>query len=127
MTTPHSSAPTRALPERPDITHLKREAKTLRKAFLAGEPEEWGVVHGHGEPERPLHFAAWYGHLETAQLLLNYGYSPAVPSRKFVDDRYIGSEFMHERTPFHIAAARGHLELVKLFVGEMQKMREPKP
>ena len=33
---------------------------------------------------------------------------------------------MHDRTPFHIAAARGHLELVKLFVGEMQKMREPK-
>ena len=53
--------------------------------------------------------------------------SRAAVARFLIDGQYVGPKFMHDRTPFHVAAARGHLDMVKLFVGEMQKMREAKP
>ena len=83
-------------------------------------------VRGHGEPERPLHLAAWYGHLETAKFLLERGYSPGKPNEPFIDSSFVGPKPTHRRTPFHLAAARGQIELVELFLEEIRTMRRPR-
>ena len=91
--------------------------------------ERWKLtrqVRGHGEPERPLHFTAWYGRLETAELLIERGYSPGASNNAFIDGSFVGPAATHRRTPLHLSAARGHLELVELFLSEMRAMCGPR-
>ncbi len=63
------------------------------------------------------------GNRDVAKLLMERGYSPGKPNDSFIDGSFVGAEFTHHRTPFHLAAARGHIELVGLFMEEILAMR----
>jgi hypothetical protein len=80
-------------------------------------------THGHGEPERPLHFAARQGQLEAALVLLSYGYSPASPNHAEIDGRHIGPVDRYGVTPLQLAVTRGHEEIVKLFLKDLRRHR----
>lgn len=61
--------PTRRMREHPDLDQLKRQAKELLRAFLAGEPEASAEVHAHYSRAERGAFA-----LHEAQLVLARGY-----------------------------------------------------
>jgi ankyrin repeat protein len=74
--------PTRRLRGRPDLEQLKRQAKELREAFLAGEANALAEVNAHYPGADPSKFA-----LHNAQLVLarSYGF-PSWPKLKaYVD------------------------------------------
>ncbi|RWS09021.1 GA-binding protein subunit beta-2-like protein [Dinothrombium tinctorium] len=84
--------------------------KKLLDACKNGETEEVRNLMQSGAPfttdwlgTSPLHFAAQYGHSETAELLLRAGVSR--DTRTKVD-----------RTPLHAAAQEGHLVIVNLLL-----------
>lgn len=84
--------------------------KKLLDAARNGETEEVKTLMQGGAPfttdwlgTSPLHFAAQYGHTETAEVLLRAGISR--DARTKVD-----------RTPLHIAAQEGHLSIVTLLI-----------
>ncbi|XP_014681311.1 PREDICTED: GA-binding protein subunit beta-1-like isoform X4 [Priapulus caudatus] len=84
--------------------------KRLLDASRRGDTEEVRVLMTNGAPfttdwlgTSPLHMAAQYGHLETAEVLLRAGISR--DARTKVD-----------RTPLHVAAQQGHLEIVELLL-----------
>lgn len=86
--------------------------KKLLDACKAGETDEVRSLMESGAPfttdwlgTSPLHFAAQYGHYETAEVLLRAGVSR--DTRTKVD-----------RTPLHFAAQEGHLSLVDLLIGQ---------
>lgn len=114
------------LKEQPDPDEAAALGRTERLTALLDS--RWKLnrrVRGHGEPERPLHLAAWHGRFEAAELLLERGYSPGAPNNAFIDGSFVGPEATHNRAAFHIAAMRGRLRLVELFVSKMRDMREP--
>ncbi|RWS27617.1 GA-binding protein subunit beta-2-like protein, partial [Leptotrombidium deliense] len=84
--------------------------KKLLDACKNGETEEVRSLMQSGAPfttdwlgTSPLHFAAQYGHSDTAELLLRAGVSR--DTRTKVD-----------RTPLHAAAQDGHLAIVRLLI-----------
>jgi hypothetical protein len=74
--------PTRRLPERPDLAQLKRQAKELLEAFLAGEKPAVAEVNGFYRDADPATFA-----LHDAQIVLArcYGYDSWPKLKAFVD------------------------------------------
>lgn len=86
--------------------------KKLLDACKVGETDEVRSLMESGAPfttdwlgTSPLHFAAQYGHYETAEVLLRAGVSR--DTRTKVD-----------RTPLHFASQEGHLSLVDLLIGQ---------
>ena len=84
--------------------------KKLLEASRNGDTEEVRSLMQSGAPfttdwlgTSPLHFAAQFGHTETAEVLLRAGISR--DARTKVD-----------RTPLHIAAQEGHLSIVSLLI-----------
>ncbi|KAG8199981.1 hypothetical protein JTE90_006225 [Oedothorax gibbosus] len=84
--------------------------KRLLECAKIGETEEVRILMTNGAPfttdwlgTSPLHMAAQYGHVTTADVLLRGGISR--DARTKVD-----------RTPLHVAAQEGHLEIVQLLV-----------
>ncbi|CAG2101639.1 unnamed protein product [Medioppia subpectinata] len=84
--------------------------KKLLEASRNGETEEVRALMQSGAPfttdwlgTSPLHFAAQFGHSETAEVLLRAGISR--DARTKVD-----------RTPLHISAQEGHLAIVSLLI-----------
>ncbi len=69
MTTPHRSAPTRALPHQPNLNQLKRQAKELLKAFQAGDRPAADEVNTHYRDADRATFA-----LHDAQLVIARAY-----------------------------------------------------
>ena len=76
------SLPTRALREHPDLNQLKRQAKELLAAFLAGEANAVAEVKTHYHDADPADFA-----LHDAQLVLAraYGFESWPKLKAFVD------------------------------------------
>ncbi|XP_054724994.1 GA-binding protein subunit beta-1-like [Uloborus diversus] len=84
--------------------------KRLLESAKNGETEEVRLLMTNGAPfttdwlgTSPLHMAAQFGHVETAEVLLRAGISR--DARTKVD-----------RTPLHIAAQEGHLDIVMLLI-----------
>lgn len=84
--------------------------KRLLESAKLGETEEVRLLMSNGAPfttdwlgSSPLHMAAQYGHLATAEVLLRAGISK--DARTKVD-----------RTPLHIAAQEGHVDIVELLI-----------
>ncbi|KAK3598060.1 hypothetical protein CHS0354_042433 [Potamilus streckersoni] len=84
--------------------------KRLLDAAKRGDTDEVRTLMSNGAPfttdwlgTSPLHFAAQYGHLSTAEVLLRAGISR--DARTKVD-----------RTPLHVAAQEGHVEIVQLLL-----------
>jgi GA-binding protein transcription factor beta len=84
--------------------------KKLLEASRNGETDEVRALMQSGAPfttdwlgTSPLHFAAQFGHSETAEVLLRAGISR--DARTKVD-----------RTPLHISAQEGHLSIVSLLI-----------
>ncbi len=73
---------TRRLPERPDLCQLKRQAKELLEAFVAGEPNAVAEVNRFYRDFDPAKFA-----LHDAQLVLarSYGYESWPKLKAYVD------------------------------------------
>ncbi len=61
--------PTRRMSDHPDLDQLKRQAKELLKAFLAGAPEASAEVKAHYHRGDPAAFS-----LHDAQLVIARGY-----------------------------------------------------
>ena len=61
--------PTRRMSDHPDLDQLKRQAKELLKAFLAGEPEASAEVKAHYDRGDPAAFS-----LHDAQLVIARGH-----------------------------------------------------
>uniref|UniRef100_A0A2L2YFW9 Alpha-latrotoxin n=1 Tax=Parasteatoda tepidariorum TaxID=114398 RepID=A0A2L2YFW9_PARTP len=85
--------------------------KRLLEAAKLGETDEVRLLMTNGAPfttdwlgTSPLHMAAQYGHIATAEVLLRGGISR--DARTKVD-----------KTPLHIAAQEGHLAIVELLIG----------
>ena len=76
------SFPTRRLPERPDLQQLKRQAKELLDAYLAGDESAAAEVKRFHDAADPATFA-----LHDAQLVLarNYGYGSWPKLKAYVD------------------------------------------
>jgi hypothetical protein len=65
----NQTVPTRALPEYPDLDQLRRQAKELLAAFLAGSPAAIAEINEHYHGANPSGFA-----LHDAQLVLSRAY-----------------------------------------------------
>ncbi|XP_059159667.1 GA-binding protein subunit beta-1-like isoform X2 [Physella acuta] len=85
--------------------------KRLLEAAKRGETDTVRALMSNGAPfttdwlgTSPLHFAAQYGHQETAEVLLRAGISR--DARTKVD-----------RTPLHVASQEGHVAIVQLLIG----------
>lgn len=74
--------PTRRMSDHPDLDQLKRQAKELLKAFLAGEPEASAEVKAHYDRADAAAFA-----LHDAQLVLarSYGFETWPKLKAYVD------------------------------------------
>jgi ankyrin repeat protein len=74
--------PTRRMSDHPDLDQLKRQAKELLKAFLAGEPEASAEVKAHYDRGDPDAFA-----LHDAQLVVarSYGFESWPKLKAYVD------------------------------------------
>ena len=77
-----NSLPTRRLPERPDLGQLRRQAKELLEAFLAGEAGAVAEVNSHYRDVDSAKFA-----LHDAQLVLSraYGFDSWPKLKAYVD------------------------------------------
>lgn len=78
MTTP----PAQRLPERPDLAQLRRQAKELRKAYVAGDAEAAALVAAHYRDPDPDDLP-----LHRAQLVVarSYGFDSWPKLKAFVD------------------------------------------
>ncbi|GIY02684.1 GA-binding protein subunit beta-1 [Caerostris extrusa] len=92
-----------------DMSLVDLGKKLLESAKL-GDTEEVRILMTNGAPfttdwlgTSPLHMAAQYGHIETAEVLLRGGISR--DARTKVD-----------RTPLHLACQEGHVEIVKTLI-----------
>ncbi|MCY3811585.1 MAG: hypothetical protein OXH15_07320 [Gammaproteobacteria bacterium] len=72
-----------------------------------------GSRAGAGPPFVPLHFAAWGGELEVAEVLLARGYSAAVVNRADEAGKYQGMPALRDTTPLHVAADAGQAALLE--------------
>ncbi|GFV55829.1 GA-binding protein subunit beta-1 [Trichonephila clavipes] len=84
--------------------------KRLLESAKLGDTDEVRILMTNGAPfttdwlgTSPLHMAAQYGHVETAEVLLRGGISR--DARTKVD-----------RTPLHLASQEGHVDIVKLLI-----------
>ncbi|GFU47023.1 GA-binding protein subunit beta-2 [Nephila pilipes] len=84
--------------------------KRLLESAKLGDTDEVRILMTNGAPfttdwlgTSPLHMAAQYGHVETAEVLLRGGISR--DARTKVD-----------RTPLHLASQEGHIDIVKLLI-----------
>ena len=77
-----ATPPTRTLRERPHLVQLRRQAKELRAAFVAGDADALAEVTAHYRDPDPAHFA-----LHDAQLVLarSYGFDSWRKLKAFVD------------------------------------------
>lgn len=75
-----------------------------------------GARAGIGPEDAPLHFAAWRGQAEAAELLIARGYSPAAVNRCDDAGRHQGSPPLRDTTALHVAAEAGHTALVSRFL-----------
>jgi ankyrin repeat protein len=77
-----SPLPIRQLPEKPDLDQLKRQARELLDAFVAGEPDAIGQAHRFYRDADRTQFA-----LHQAQLVLarSYGFESWPKLKAFVD------------------------------------------
>jgi ankyrin repeat protein len=90
MSHPHRSVPTRALPEKPNLDQLKKQAKELLNALRAGEPAAVEEVRAHCREEAPSAGPAAEQEsfqLSDAQLVLAraYGFDSWPKLKAFVD------------------------------------------
>jgi ankyrin repeat protein len=76
------SLPTRSLREHPDLEQLKRQAKELRKAFVAGEENAIKEVLSHYRDASPENFALHHAQLVLARA---YGFSSWPKLKAHVD------------------------------------------
>ena len=80
-----------------------------------------GACAGVGPEDAPLHFAAWRGQAEAAELLIARGYSPAGVNRRDDAGRHQGPPPLRDTTALHIAAEAGHTTLVSRFLDLWQR------
>jgi ankyrin repeat protein len=73
----------------------------IMQQLLDVNPDELDIQNS--ENETPLFLAAYYGHLATAELLLNRGAQYSIQGT-------------NGRTPLHAAAGQGHISIVALFL-----------
>ena len=73
---------TRSLPDRPDLHHLKRQAKDLLAAFRAGDPDAVGEVTTHYRDADAATFALHHAQLVLARA---YGFESWPKLKAFVD------------------------------------------
>ncbi|HEV2425087.1 MAG TPA: ankyrin repeat domain-containing protein [Terriglobia bacterium] len=89
MSQQHSPIAARALPEKPNLNQLKKQAKELLNSFRAGEPETVAEVRTqHGaQPPGPENF-----HLSDAQRVIarTYGFASWPKLKAFVDGVTVG-------------------------------------
>jgi ankyrin repeat protein len=104
---PSRQVPVRTLRQRPDIDQLKRQAKELRAAFRAGEPDAVAEVTAHFRGADPGTFA-----LHDAQLVLarSYGFD-SWPKLKARVDGVTVRRLCEAVERGDVASARGMLRL----------------
>ena len=117
------SLPTRTLPERPDLDHLKRQAKELLEAFLSGDATTGTEVNTHYHDAVPARFA-----LHDAQLVIAraYGFDSWPKLKAYVDgvtvsrlaDAVRAGDLAHVRTML-----KARPELVNIDVSENDEHR----
>ena len=97
--------PVRTLPDRPDLAQLKRQAKELLKAFVAGDAAAVAEVNAHYQRADAARFA-----LHDAQLVVarSFGYSSWPRLKAYVDGVTV--------TRLIDAVRAGDLETVRLMI-----------
>jgi len=105
------SLPTRELREHPDLNQLKRQAKELQEAFLAGDAAAVAEVHAHYREASPRALA-----LHDAQLVLAraYGFDNWPKLKAFVDGVTVRR--------FEDAARRGELDEVRAMLKQRPEL-----
>lgn len=88
--------PTHRLPDNPDLNHLRKQAKALRRDVVAGVPRSRDLV-AEFHPRPPLEFTLSDAHLVTARM---YGFAswPKLVAHTGVVKRY-------SRSPQHVATS----------------------
>lgn len=97
-------------------------------AALEALLDDHGVVGpraGAGPPFVPLHFAAWRGELEVAEVLLARGYSAAAVNGADEAGKYQGMPTLRDTTPLHVAAEAGQTALLERLVDAWDKHWQP--
>src|SRR5262245_16610915 len=76
------NVPTRRMRQHPDLEQLKRQAKELLQAFVAGDPQSAAEVNAHYRAPDPSKFA-----LHDAQLVVarSYGFESWPKLKAYVD------------------------------------------
>jgi hypothetical protein len=78
------------------------------------------MLCGHGCPERPLHLAAYFGHVDVAWMLITeYGYSPGSVSAALIDGSHVGPKETWDKTALEVAVSRGHTRLVEVLMNSV--------
>lgn len=84
-----------------------------------------GPRAGAGPPFVPLHFAAWCGELEVAEVLLARGYSAAAVNRADEAGKYQGMPALRDTTPLHVAADAGQAALLERLLDAWDEHWQP--
>ena len=96
------------------------EAAALgRIDVLEGHLDRTGIVGPRmgSLPAGPaLHLATWFGQVETVRMLLERGFSVAGSNGPDIAGDHLGPEAIRDTTPLHVAAARGQVEIMELFL-----------
>ena len=92
---------------RPDINEAAAFGDVATLEALLDDYDITGPRAGAGPPFAPLHFAAWLGELQAAEVLLARGYSAAAMNRADEAGKYQGTPALRDTTPLHVAAHAG--------------------
>ena len=92
---------------RPDINEAAAFGDVATLEALLDDYDITGPRAGAGPPFAPLHFAAWLGELQAAEVLLARGYSAAAMNRADEAGKYQGTLALRDTTPLHVAAHAG--------------------
>lgn len=92
---------------RPDINEAAAFGEVAALGALLDDHDITGPRAGAGPPFVPLHFAAWRGETEAAEMLLARGYSAAAMNRADEAGKYQGTPALRDTTPLHVAAHAG--------------------
>ena len=98
---------------RPDINEAAAFGDVASLEALLDDHGITGPRAWAGPPFVPLHFAAWRGELEVAEVLLARGYSAAAMNRANEAGKYQGMPALRDTTPLHAAAEAGQAALLK--------------